>query len=288
MVKPQRFECADIAFHKAANKKQKQQNSGGSTFSYFYNPATKKKYRGVHKVIKKWVPKYNKRAAIYDATPATQTKHVYPVGYKRKGLVKNVKQGKSRGSRLDKQLTRTLEIHQAHPGPDTQRLFYDTAYLNKYVGLTKAERTFLKSRSYMREVRMLWAWCHQQQLLPIQTQASVCSTALNIGTDVDLICEDAQKRYVLVECKNGYIKYLYHHTGNRMLAPFTAQYDHAYNQMHQQLLTNLILFQNSHPHHRESPTHYVFRVDPHFYDVYPLEQWAVKHKQEYIQALQQL
>lgn len=280
-----RFECPDIAFHKGTRAK-KGMKTTSTTCSYYYNPVTKKKLRGVHPTnAKKFYPKYTKKAAIYDATPITQVKHVYPTGYKRKGLVKNVKQGKARGSRLDIQLTKTVDIFQAHPGPDTQRLFYDTAYLNRYVGLKASERTFLKSKAYMPEIRMIWAWCHQQQLVPIQTQIGVCSTRLNEGTEIDLICEDQQKRISIIECKNGYINHLYHHTGNRMLPPFQKQLDHPYNQHQLQLLANVILFQNSFPH-TPIHKHYVFRVDPHFYDVYPLEEWAVHLKDAYIQAVE--
>lgn len=103
-------------------------------------------------------------------------------------VIKPKKQGRKRGNELDKELTLWTKEKKKYREPS---------------------EAFLKVKQMMDE----------KGLTPIQTQLPLACKHLNIGTRLDVLCEDRNDNYVILEIKRGYDDYFDVHNQGNFIVP---------------------------------------------------------------------
>jgi hypothetical protein len=255
-------------------------------YAHFRNTNTKQKYKGVHDAVESVFAKgYDYKKAIHDLTPPKVRARKQHGQRRKKPVAKTAKQGKSRGTRLDVQLTKTVDIYRKYQC--SMEVFYDENALNAFKGkLTTTERSFLTNKLYLEEVKCIWKWCFVNKISPIATQLRVHSAYINRATEIDLVGVTERNEIILFECKRGFVNYHYKHNG-MLRYPYHKHHNHPYNQHQLQLFLNTVLFRDTFPKHQVAMS-YLFRVDENDFDAYPLDDWVVQPRDRAIAVLRAL
>lgn len=138
---------------------------------------------------------------------------------------------------------------------------------------------------WSKPVQNFWRLCVARHWTPVQCQAPVGSLELRCATHVDVVCQDQNQDYIVLEIKLGYCGTTLTDSTRAMSKPFTDRSD-CYNNQHQlQLLLNTQLYRITHPNHRIAGA-FVLRFHEDGVDASPLADWAKQRWKQLRQLIQ--
>ena len=170
--------------------------------------ATKRTIPGLLDVLKShFYPKYKYELATYG--PATSS----PLARSRR----RVKGSRRVGTAFDNAVERSillLRTYQFRPEVFWEKKVFDLAIRQR--GLKSTHKLWLQQlyRGNIRKpyVKNFWEIMRTLKMRPCSAQVTVKHRDLPLATRVDLVCQDVQKRYHVIELKTGFESYYYKHT----------------------------------------------------------------------------
>jgi hypothetical protein len=215
----------------------------------------------------RFCPSYDFTKATHNRDPRTETE--YQERRRKKANAKTQLRGFNTGIKLDKEISRTVEIFVKHPHLSLA-VFYSKK-VRDATNMPLDDRQFCDR--LMGHTKRFWHHCNSRGLLPYETQTVLLFKHIDIAHPLDVLCLDAAGGTWIIEVKSGYDGYLDACTENHMRPPLQNQTDSKANQHQIQLAAQRELFIKNMPN-RQLAGCFILHLSESTAKEYPLKEWA--------------
>lgn len=238
--------------------------------------------RGLHPTLQKtFYPDYEYGKAVYGHNGSGGGGGGRGTGAK----ITRFKPGMRSGRMVDNQVTHVVKLMKKLGIP--LRVFTNPELQKRYArqvsGLSVSDCRLITKKLAPGTVKLCQALL-RLRLTPCAAQVPVGCESLHLATACDIVCEDAQRRKIVVEVKTGFTYHIHKHTGHRMRNLSASVYDSPYNQHQLQLALTYAMYRHTFPTHKTGPP-VLLRIDPTGVNVVELDAWAGTHLRGIVAAV---
>ena len=208
---------------------------------------------------------------------------------------KKIRGGMNMGRRLDRSVQQSIQLLRTYHVP-VECMWERKDYLAASKAITvKTHKLWLKQifnsntskhKSKSPYVKLFWQTMRDLKLRPMATQVAVRHSKLPMGTLADVVCQDNEQRYHVVELKTGFEKYYYKHTPIKMSYPFGEQNDCPHNQHQLQLTATHEMYRQTFPAHKVGDP-LLLRFHSAGVHVVPRKPWAASATDEMFKMIRE-
>lgn len=215
---------------------------------------------------------YSYTAAKYNLGESNQTEYQRRQAKKKITKVDSRAKGQATGVRLDKEITKTVDVYLQFQQLGTVT-FADKKALKKAVlpPWAKEDCTKLLPQTYA-----FWEAITALKLRPVNTQVIVEDNYRGLhhyATAVDVVCIDKHGEYTIIEVKCGFTGYYKRCTKHVMSAPLNGLTDSLKNQHQLQLAANVQMYKKKYPDRTVSRA-LILHIEGTQVSQYSLKPWA--------------